>query len=86
MIVTRAQARGCPLYAYRLNINGGRPILREIIVLSSPGRHVYIKCEKFAQMHTYEYHTIVSTSYGIMTIEKAIEVGAGGFLLARLFY
>jgi small subunit ribosomal protein S8 len=68
-----------------LKYHEGRPVIRELKRVSTPGRRVY------AQVHDLRPHrsglglSIVSTPQGVMTDTSAREKNVGGEVICRVF-
>lgn len=68
-----------------LKYHEGRPVIRELMRISTPGRRVY------ASVHDLRPHrsglglSIVSTPQGVMTDTSAREKNVGGEVICRVF-
>jgi len=63
----------------------GRPVIREIARVSTPGRRVYSGVKDLPQVRNGLGVSIVSTPKGVMSDAKARAENVGGEVLARVF-
>lgn len=62
----------------------GQPVMREIKRVSTPGRRVYVECEKIPQVHNGLGIAILSTSQGVISDKEARSKNVGGELVALI--
>jgi small subunit ribosomal protein S8 len=63
----------------------GRPVIREIKRVSSPGKRVYVSSEQIPKLKGGLGLTIVSTSKGVLSDREARKMGIGGELVCSVF-
>ncbi|HJM38953.1 MAG TPA: 30S ribosomal protein S8 [Planctomycetota bacterium] len=63
----------------------GVPVIQEICRVSKPGCRVYASCSDIPEVRRGLGTTILSTSKGIMSGQKAQEAGVGGEVLFTVF-
>jgi small subunit ribosomal protein S8 len=68
-----------------LAYNGLQPVIKEIEVLSKPGRRVYSKAEDIPVVYNGLGIIIMSTPKGVITDYDAKRLNTGGELLLRIF-
>jgi small subunit ribosomal protein S8 len=68
-----------------LAYNGLQPVIREIEVLSKPGRRVYSRAEDIPVVYNGLGIVIVSTPNGVTTDYDARRLNVGGELLLKIF-
>ncbi|PJZ69137.1 30S ribosomal protein S8 [Leptospira perolatii] len=61
-----------------------RPVIRELVRVSKPGRRVYLKSEEIRPYKNNIGTMILSTSRGIMTGKKARKLRVGGEVICKL--
>lgn len=62
-----------------------KPIIKGIKRVSSPGMRVYAKKEKLPKVQSGLGVAVISTSRGVMSDEKAQEMGVGGEVLCYVW-
>ncbi|MDR2077879.1 MAG: 30S ribosomal protein S8 [Rickettsiales bacterium] len=68
-----------------LAYNGLQPVIREIEVISKPGRRVYSKVEDIPVVYNGLGIVIISTPKGVITDYDARHLSVGGELLLKIF-
>jgi small subunit ribosomal protein S8 len=68
-----------------LAYNGLQPVIREIKVISKPGRRIYAKTAVIPSIYNGLGMVILSTSQGVITDYDAKRFGVGGELLLKIF-
>ena len=68
-----------------LSYNGLQPVIRDIEVISKPGRRVYSKVENIPVVYNGLGVVILSTPKGIITDYDAKRLNVGGELLLKIF-
>ena len=68
-----------------LSYNGLQPVIRDIEVISKPGRRVYSKVEDIPVVYNGLGVVILSTPKGIVTDYDAKRLNVGGELLLKIF-
>ena len=68
-----------------LKYNNGLPVIKEIKIVSKPGRRVYTKADSIPKIQNGLGLAIVSTSKGIMTDNDARSKKIGGEIICRIF-
>ena len=63
----------------------GRPVIREITRVSTPGRRVYSSVDDLKPVHNGLGISIVSTPQGVMSDAAAREKNVGGEVLCQVF-
>jgi len=63
----------------------GRPVIRELKRVSSPGRRVYANAEELPRVKNGHGVALISTSKGIMSDKKARSEHVGGEVLCTVF-
>jgi len=76
---------GHPEFEISLKSHEGRPVIREIARVSTPGRRVYSSVKNLPQVRNGLGVSIVSTPRGVMSDAKARAENVGGEVLARVF-
>ncbi|TGK12283.1 30S ribosomal protein S8 [Leptospira fletcheri] len=61
-----------------------KPVIRELVRVSTPGRRVYLKSEDIRPYKNNMGTMILSTSKGIMTGKKARKLRVGGEVICKL--
>ncbi len=61
-----------------------KPVIRELVRVSTPGRRVYLKSEDIRPYKNNMGTMILSTSKGIMTGKKARRLRVGGEVICKL--
>ncbi|EQA45406.1 putative ribosomal protein S8 [Leptospira broomii serovar Hurstbridge str. 5399] len=61
-----------------------KPVIRELVRVSTPGRRVYLKSEDIRPYKNNMGTMILSTSKGIMTSKKARKLRVGGEVICKL--
>ena len=61
------------------------PVIRDLRVLSKPGRRVYVACEDIGDFYNGLGIYIVSTSKGVLSGQDAVKLRVGGELLCAVF-
>lgn len=72
-------------FVVSLKYHDGRPVIREIARVSTPGRRVYSGVKDLPQVRNGLGVSIVSTPRGVMSDAKARAENVGGEVLARVF-
>jgi ribosomal protein S8 len=85
-IIRGFQIKGNDITVSLLNSEIARQRLKNIIVVSKPSKQVYVKLRVLKEVRaklgsSIDCLTLVSTSYGITTIDEALREGVGGELL-----
>ena len=68
-----------------LKYHDGRPVIRELKRVSTPGRRVYAGAKELKPHRQGLGLSIVSTPHGVMTDASAREKNVGGEVLCRVF-
>lgn len=68
-----------------LSYNGLQPVIKDIEVISTPGRRVYSKVEDIPVVYNGLGVVILSTPKGIITDYDAKHLNVGGELLLKIF-
>jgi len=68
-----------------LKYSEGRPAIKEIARISSPGRRVYSKVKEVPRVYNGLGISILSTPRGVMSDKEALEANVGGELLCKVF-
>ena len=68
-----------------LKYNNGLPVIKEIKIVSKPGRRVYAKANSIPKIQNGLGLSIISTSKGIMTDNDARSQNIGGEIICRVF-
>ena len=68
-----------------LGYNGLQPVIKEIEVISKPGRRVYSKVENIPVVYNGLGVVILSTPKGVITDYDAKHLNVGGELLLKIF-
>ena len=68
-----------------LSYNGLQPVIKDIEVISKPGRRVYSKVEDIPVVYNCLGGVILSTPKGIITDYDAKHLNVGGELLLKIF-
>lgn len=68
-----------------LAYNGFQPVIKEIEVISKPGRRVYSKVENIPVVYNGLGVVILSTPKGVITDYDAKHLNVGGELLLKIF-
>ena len=68
-----------------LSYNGLQPVIKDIEVISKPGRRVYSKVEDIPVVYNGLGVVILSTPKGIITDYDAKHLNVGGELLLKIF-
>ncbi|MEM1344226.1 MAG: 30S ribosomal protein S8 [Pseudomonadota bacterium] len=76
---------GHPAFEIALKYHDGRPVIRELSRVSTPGRRVYSSVGDLPQVRNGLGVAIVSTPRGVMSDAKARAENVGGEVLARVF-
>jgi len=63
----------------------GAPVIRELTLVSKPGRRVYVSVKSIPQVANGLGISILSTPKGVMADHQAREQNVGGELLCRIF-
>ncbi len=66
-------------------LDDGRPVIKGIERVSKPGRRVYCDKENLPRVLNGLGIAIISTSKGLMTSEKARQVGIGGEVICKVY-
>ena len=68
-----------------LKYSNGLPVIREIKIISKPGRRIYAKADSIPKIQNGLGLAILSTSKGIMTDGEARNQNVGGEIICRIF-
>ena len=68
-----------------LKYSNGLPVIREIKIISKPGRRIYAKADSIPKIQNGLGLAILSTSKGIMTDNEARNQNVGGEIICRIF-
>ena len=68
-----------------LKYSGGLPVIKEIKVISKPGRRIYARATSIPKIQNGLGLAIVSTSKGIMSDSEARNQNIGGEIICRVF-
>ena len=68
-----------------LKYHEGRPVIRELMRVSTPGRRVYASVRELRPHRSGLGLSIVSTPQGVMTDTSAREKNVGGEVICRVF-
>ena len=68
-----------------LKYDNGRPVIKEIKRVSTPGRRVYSKISDLPRVYNGLGIAILSTPHGVMSDNEARAANVGGEILCRVF-
>ena len=68
-----------------LKYHNGLPVIKEIKIVSKPGRRIYAKADSIPKIQNGLGLAIVSTSMGIMSDSDARMKNVGGEIICRVF-
>ena len=68
-----------------LKYDNGRPVIRDIKRVSTPGRRVYSKIKELPRVYAGLGISILSTPQGVMSDAEARAANVGGEVLCRVF-
>ena len=68
-----------------LKYDHGSPVIKEIKIVSKPGRRIYAKASSIPKIKNGLGLAIVSTSKGLMTDDEARSKNIGGEIICRVF-
>jgi len=68
-----------------LKYNNGLPVIKEIKIVSKPGRRIYARADSIPRIQNGLGLAIVSTSKGVMTDNDARSQNIGGEIICRVF-
>ena len=68
-----------------LKYNNGLPVIKEIKMVSKPGRRIFARANSIPKIQNGLGLAIVSTSKGIMTDNDARNKNVGGEIICRVF-
>jgi len=68
-----------------LKYSNGSPVIREIKIISKPGRRIYTKADSIPKIQNGLGLAILSTSKGIMTDSEARNQNVGGEIICKVF-
>ena len=68
-----------------LKYNNGLPVIKEIKMVSKPGRRIYARANSIPKIQNGLGLAIVSTSIGIMTDNDARSKNVGGEIICKVF-
>jgi small subunit ribosomal protein S8 len=71
------------LFVY-LKYKNGEALIKQIRQISSSGNRVYFKSRKIQELPSFSF-VILSTSKGLMTCQKAANLGIGGEPFCQIF-
>ena len=77
--------RGLPEIEISLKYYEGQPVIRELKLVSTPGRRVYMGVDDIPQVRQGLGVSIVSTSKGVMSDAAARSANVGGEVLCQVF-
>lgn len=77
--------RGVEELHIELKYHEGRPVIREISRVSTPGRRVYSKIKDLPRMYNGLGISILSTPRGVMSDAEARQANVGGEVLCNVF-
>ncbi len=77
--------RGLPVVRIDLKYDQGRPVIRELKRVSTPGRRVYSKVGDMPRIRNGLGVAIVSTPKGVLSDARAREENVGGEVLCQVF-
>lgn len=80
-----SSARGLPEIEVALKYFDGRPVIRELRRVSTPGRRVYTGVKDLPQVRQGLGVAIVSTPKGVMSDAQARTANVGGEVLCTVF-
>lgn len=72
-------------FEIELKYHEGRPVIREIQRVSTPGRRVYSSVKEIPAVHNGLGISILSTPKGVMSDSVARDENVGGEVLCRVF-
>lgn len=82
--VKEATIDGHKTVAVTLKYSKNTPAMTEVSIVSKPSIHRYVGKNNIKKAATKFETAIVSTNQGVMTNKKAIKLGIGGELLAKV--
>ncbi len=68
-----------------LKYSNGLPVIKEIKIVSKPGRRIYAKADSIPKIQNGLGLAILSTSKGIMTDSEARNQNVGGEIICKVF-
>lgn len=68
-----------------LKYHEGKPVIKEIFRVSTPGRRVYSRASDLPKVYNGLGISILSTSKGVMSDSEARVAGVGGEILCKVF-
>ena len=68
-----------------LKYNNGLPVIKEIKMVSKPGRRIYARANSIPKIQNGLGLAIISTSIGIMTDNDARSKNVGGEIICKVF-
>ena len=68
-----------------LKYSNGLPVIKEIKIVSKPGRRIYTKADSIPKIQNGLGLAILSTSKGIMTDSEARNQNVGGEIICKVF-
>jgi small subunit ribosomal protein S8 len=68
-----------------LKYSNGLPVIKEIKIVSKPGRRIYAKADSIPKIQNGLGLAILSTSKGIMTDSDARNQNVGGEIICKVF-
>ena len=77
--------RGHPALVISLKYHEGRPVIRELSRVSTPGRRVYAGVSEIPNVRNGLGVSVVSTPKGVMSDAAARAANVGGEVLCRVF-
>ena len=77
--------RGHPELIISLKYHEGRPVIRELARVSTPGRRVYAGVQEIPSIRNGLGVNVVSTPKGVMSDAAARAANVGGEVLCRVF-
>jgi small subunit ribosomal protein S8 len=80
-----ADERGHPTLEISLKYHEGRPVIRELKRVSTPGRRVYAGAKEIPSVRNGLGVSVVSTPKGVMSDAAARAANVGGEVLCRVF-
>lgn len=77
--------RGHKLFSVELKYVDGKPVIREISRVSTPGRRIYSGIKSLGRVHSGLGVSILSTPHGVMTDHQARRENVGGEVICEVF-
>ena len=77
--------RGYERVSLRKGIDEGRPVISEIVRVSTPGRRVYSGVKELQKFYNGLGISVLSTPQGVMSDHEARQANVGGEILCKVF-